>query len=362
MAKVELSTLSTDAFTFYTTVEYWTTLQKKISSTKRGDRVAMMVMDFNLTDSLIETVFDELVAAAGRGVETWLSVDAHTFMFNHEPRNLSQYWVHNDIDHLSKRLLKKSRRLQELAQQPTGHVAIINKPTRGLTNPVAGRSHTKTTIINDYVFVGGCNFQHSESIDLMVGWHDKKIANQLYGFVTSVIKHESTNPVLKGVDSVTMVDQQTTLIIDAGIKNQSTILKEALQLIDEAEKSILITCQYFPNSLTAKHLAAAHNRGVEVEVIYAHPSVQGHFGGLGQWVSILRERTRVPAELFQKMIPKSGNPLHAKLVATDKGAIIGSHNYVKAGVLLGTCEIALIRHDADFSKQAVAALRRELPN
>jgi hypothetical protein len=60
-------------------------------------------------------------------------------------------------------------------------------------------------------------------------------------------------------------------------------------------------------------------------------------------------------------LPKTGPGLHAKLIATEKGAIIGSHNYVRTGVQLGTAEIALMRYDTVFARNAIAALRRELP-
>jgi hypothetical protein len=52
--------------------------------------------------------------------------------------------------------------------------------------------------------------------------------------------------------------------------------------------------------------------------------------------------------------------LHAKLLATEQGAMIGSHNYVVQGVTLGTAEAAILRNDPQFSKQAIGVFRERL--
>jgi hypothetical protein len=49
-----------------------------------------------------------------------------------------------------------------------------------------------------------------------------------------------------------------------------------------------------------------------------------------------------------------------KLIACDKGFMIGSHNYVRAGVSLGTAEIALKSPDALLAREAVKTLHTDL--
>ncbi|HSX17412.1 MAG TPA: phospholipase D-like domain-containing protein [Patescibacteria group bacterium] len=360
MAALPKSIDSSSGYTFYTTTEYWAELQRRIDQTTAGGRIAMMVMDFNPTEPLMQAVFQKLFAAADRGVNVWVSVDAHTFMFNPETRSISSFLAHNDLQKLPKPLAAKLRLLRELGNKPTGHTAIINKPKHSFSNPVAGRSHIKMSVVDDYIFVGGCNLQHTAWLDLMVGWQSKKIAGTLLAFVSDVIGNESTRTVMHGLDRCIPLDELTNLYIDAGKPGQSIILTQALALIDAAQESITMTCQYFPNAITAQHLAAAHKRGVRVEIIYSHPAMHGLVGGLGQHVSMLLERTRVPAKLFHMRLPASGPALHAKLIATEQGAIVGSHNYVRAGVRLGTAEIAVVQHTPGFSQNALAALRREL--
>ncbi len=352
--------MTTSDFTFYTSEEYWEELLQQFTRTKAGDRIAMIVMGFDPLEPPVAKVSQALIEAVERGVKVSLMVDAYTFLLNPKAERLGPLWFQSDLRFVTGAFKPQARVLETINRMPHGQATVINKPGRPFPNPVAGRNHIKYTIINDRVFVGGCNLYHTWWLDLMVGWEDKVTADYLYEIILNLHRVESTKRLFHNQDLEIALDADTALYIDSGKKNQSIIFQKALELIDAAEKSLIITCQFFPNSITAKHLAAAHRRGVDVEIIYAHPAKQGYVGGLGQQVSILRERARTPAELFQKMLPKAGPALHAKLIATDKGAIIGSHNYVRAGVALGTAEIALLRYDTTFAKNAIAALKREL--
>jgi cardiolipin synthase A/B len=352
----------TSDFTFYTSEEYWSELLQQFAQTKPGDRIAMIVMGFDPVEPPIEKVSKALIDAVERGVEVSVAVDAITFLLKSSIDQPGPLLFQSDLRYVPKAFKPRLDVLNAINGKPNGQATIINKPGRPFPNPVAGRSHIKYTIINDRVFVGGCNMHHSWLLDLMVSWEDKVTADYLYDIISNLHLTKSTKLLFKEQDQEIALDADSALYIDSGKKHQSIIFEKALEMIDSAEKSLIITCQFFPNSVTAKHLAAAHRRGVDVEIIYAHPVNQGFIGGIGQQVSILRERARLPAKLFQKMIPKSGTGLHAKLIATEKGAIVGSHNYVRAGVALGTAEIALVRHDTAFAKNAIAALKRELVN
>lgn len=352
--------MTTSDFTFYTSAEYWAELVKLFTAAKAGDRIAMISMELEPTEPATAPVIEALMAAADRGVDVHMVIDAYSLLLNSDTEVPGPLWWQTELRYTPKPFRERIKALVALDAKPTGHATIINKPGKVFTNMMAGRSHIKYTIINDKIFVGGCNIYRTEWLDLMVEWRDKVTADYLFNLIREMHKTETTYHLFSGQDQEIAVDADTALYIDAGIKGQSIILKKALELIDSAEKSVIITCQYFPNSITARHLAAAHKRGVDVEIVYAHPTKQGRIRGLGQQVSILRERSRHPAELFQKMLPKNGPGLHAKLIATEKGAIIGSHNYVRAGVMLGTAEIAIMRYDASFAKQAIAALKREL--
>ncbi|MDB5182133.1 MAG: hypothetical protein JWP13_896 [Candidatus Saccharibacteria bacterium] len=349
-----------DIFKFHTHIEYRTELVSQIKSTKKGDRVLLMSMTFEPTEPEIAEIVEALTAAASRGVHVTLAVDAHSFLLN--PYHLPGPLLGRQT--LPKRLnpiyRHKLALLETIRAYPTGHTEILNIPKRALNIPVSGRSHIKAAIINDQIFLGGCNLQAADWVDIMIGWRDKNFSDRLYKMLENIIHSKHTSRSMAGIDRCLNIDEVTNVYIDSGKKGRSLIFQEALELIDSAQEWLVITCQFFPNSITAQHLLRAINRGVKVEVIYAHPNQHGLIGGLGQHVSILREKARLPKALFKHALNRDDPKLHAKLLACDQGVMIGSHNYVKAGVILGTAEIALLAKDGQLAREAVETLHRGL--
>lgn len=357
MAKALKPTRSTDTFQFYTDREYRAKLVRLIRQTKRGDRVLLMSMTFEPTDPQIAAIIHEATLAASRGVQVSLAVDAHSFLVHHSylPGPL---WPRRTMPkYMTPYYNNKLRMLQAIDAFPTGRADIINLPRRKFDLAIAGRSHIKAVIVNDQIFLGGCNLQGSQTVDLMVGWSNEDVSDRLHDTLGNIIHLKHAGRGLSWVDRGIEIAENAEVFIDSGVRGQSLIFDEALRLIDAAEKWLVITCQFFPNSITAKHLEQAMRRGVNVEVIYAHPKQHGIIGGFGQRISILRERTRLSKSLFAHALTRKDPLLHAKLIACDKGVMIGSHNYVKAGVTLGTAEIALLCADEILARDAVKTLR-----
>lgn len=352
------STEARKPFQFYGRTDYHKALLKSLSGAKAGDRIALTTMTFNPVEADVARIMEALLAAAGRGAAVTLAVDAHSFM-KHD-RRLSPTWWYPSLPLQFGVYRHKLKTLQALNACPTGRAVVINKPRAPFSLPIAGRSHIKIALVNETIFLGGCNLSNDGSLDMMIGWQDSQDADRLHRVVEDIVTNQHAGRALNHQDQQWPLGSQEVLFIDAGTRGVSRILGEALALIDSAQEWIVLTCQFFPNSITARHLAAAYKRGVKVEVIYSHPGHHGPVGGLGQQVSILRERGRLPAALFAGSLDRSDPFLHAKLIATDKGMMIGSHNYVRAGVRLGTAEIALRSHDAALSRQAVITLQREL--
>jgi phosphatidylserine/phosphatidylglycerophosphate/cardiolipin synthase-like enzyme len=347
-------------YTFYTDTEYRHRLIAAIRETKPGERVLLMSMSFEPTEPAIAAIIHEIELAASRGVRVTLSIDAHAFLFNpaHMPGPLTAR--RSLPKRLSKYYQNKLQIIQKINSFPTGHAEIINIPSKQIAIPIAGRSHIKIAIVNDAVFLGGCNLQLGNSVDMMVGWHDKQISDRLYKLCRTIIQEMHVGRGMSWVDRSFDLQDNSSIFVDSGLRGQSVIFDQALALIDSAEKWLVITCQFFPNSITARHLTMAAKRGVKVEVVYSHPKHHGLIAGLGQQISILRERTRVPKSLFQHALSRKDPMLHAKLIACDKGVMIGSHNYVQAGVLLGTAEIALLCRNEKLARNAVKSLHRGL--
>lgn len=349
---------ATKNFTFLSRKEYFAELADNISRLKVGERVTVATMAFMPEELAVANILNELRAAAERGVAASLAVDGQIFLVN-DKKILGPWFYFKELpDFLLPTFKRKLQIIQELRLAGV-KVVVTNKPQRPFINPFSGRSHIKLAVINDVVYVGGCNLSRVDDIDEMVRWQDKKTADWLYKFEQDVIMLGSRRPVMQDKDRTLIINADTELIIDSGVKGQSLIFEKALRLIDEAESSIFITCQFFPNSLTAKHLLDAHRRGVNVKILYNHPSKHGAHRILQRLV-IVNEQSKLPKVLFREQLPKEANFLHAKVIVTDKGTILGSHNYIAAGVNFGTAEIAVLSHDTEFGQEALAALNRQL--
>ncbi len=122
----------------------------------------------------------------------------------------------------------------------------------------------------------------------------------------------STTETFAGKDRRLHLGTNLQILIDAGVRNQSSIYDQAMQLIDQAEESIYFTCQYFPGDRTAQHLLKAHKRGVDIHIIYAHPLSHG-LKAAGHLLYNSRERMRLPAEFFAEQRVANAPFLHAKI-------------------------------------------------
>jgi phosphatidylserine/phosphatidylglycerophosphate/cardiolipin synthase-like enzyme len=336
---------------------YFTEMLDTIRQAQAGDRLGLTTMNFDPIEPTIAEVMQQLTAAAERGVLVYMLVDAHAFMVDYREGSTGPLLKDGTLDspQAAKEFRVKFQSLKTLAAAG-GHYSVINLPRSRVTLPVAGRSHIKTFIHNGTYYIGGCNIGRTAQIDCMVRVVDQSTADWLWNLLVSAADSGSMRTALRDTDRQLQIDTQTDLFVDAGKGSQSLILQEALQLIDAAEEYVYMTCQFFPNSITASHLAQAHKRGVRVAVYYNGTAKQTKFFGMIQQAVLLGERMRHPKELFLKELPAHAERLHAKVIATDKGAMIGSHNYVTLGVRLGTAEVALLRRDRQFSKELTELL------
>ncbi|MGH7195647.1 MAG: phospholipase D-like domain-containing protein [Candidatus Saccharimonadales bacterium] len=347
-----------NGFSFLNRAEYFAELAENISRLKSGGRATVATMAFMPDEPAVAKILRELCVAAKRGVAASLAVDAQIFLIN-DKKIPGPLFYFKELPKVMPPTFKRKLKVIKDLRAAGVKVAVTNKPARPLVNPFSGRSHIKLAVINDLVYVGGCNLTHSEDIDLMVRLSDAKIADWLYDFEQGLDEQPSRKGVMGGQDVTLDIDNQTKILIDAGVRRQSIIYENALRLIDEAEKSLIITCQFFPNSMTAKRLLAAHRRGVKVQIYYNHPSQHGLHRPLHRLV-VMPEKLRMPPEFFENELPKGANYLHAKLLASEKEAMVGSHNYLRAGVNFGTAETALLSRDPQFARDAIAAFKRQL--
>jgi phosphatidylserine/phosphatidylglycerophosphate/cardiolipin synthase-like enzyme len=317
-------------------------------------------MSFEPSESHIYRLVHELIAAAKRGVHVYLLVDAISFSTDQYELPIGPTLLLHKAASSRRPYFRQKYLLLEELRDSGGHYHIINFPKRRLANPYAGRSHIKIAVVDNWVFTGGCNLG-SEQIDYMTCLEDSTVADWLYELVIRVTKDGNVGHVLDYQDHEFNIDDKTTLLVDAGKPKQSLIYESALECIDAAQEWLVMTCQFFPNTVTAEHLAAAVRRGVNVTLYYNHPRHHAmHMRPVHRAV-VWMEKTRQPHTLFAHQLPKSLQRLHAKLIASEQGAMIGSHNYVTHGVNFGTAEIAIRRQDPAFAREALDVLKQYLP-
>jgi phosphatidylserine/phosphatidylglycerophosphate/cardiolipin synthase-like enzyme len=326
---------------FFTRPEYYDDLITRIDAAGQHDQIDLASMSFDPRKESVANLMEHLNAAARRGVDVRLMIDSYTFLgyagllpgplFFYPRLTRVLWWPFRGF----------YKALQEL-EHSGGVVVLSNLPSRPFTNPLGGRSHIKFACVNDYAYTGGCNLDSDDSLDVMIGWKDKVTAEYLRGLITDVATKQTISQVLRGKDVVRELESKTDLLVDAGVAGQSKILDTSLKLIDEAEREILLTCQYFPNSVTAEHLLAAHQRGVKVRIIYNLARKHRFPYSIGHWIVERRLRRRLPQEFFADRLPAYRDYLHAKILVSEKASMIGSHNYIKPGVDLGTAEIAVL--------------------
>lgn len=335
-------------FNFYNRSEYFTELVHSARQAKAGDSITVMAMVFDPSVDVIKELAQELAAAAERNVTVSLIIDAYSFLLSEDDKP-GPLLLKGSVDPAKlSEPFKYTYSLLEAIRVAGGNYHIINQPKRAFTLPFAGRSHIKLAIINDQVFLGGCNFDNPATMDLMVSWQDATAADKLHKLLAGITSADSVKQALDGIDQTLTLDNGMRIFIDSGVRKQSLIMQQAHKLIDEAQESVMITCQYFPGGQTAQRLLAAHKRGVKVTIHFSPPSIHGSQAP-GQWLYNQRERLRLPASFFKGQLSADQPALHAKIIATESAVLLGSHNYVQAGVSLGTAEIALLVNGPGFA-------------
>lgn len=344
-----------DNFEFYTTKQYFLHLTKSVSKTVKGDRVVLTAMSFDPKDKLITLLMEEMVLASKRGVKTLIIIDSYTFISNGFSK-IVPFVFSTRQNHRNSPIIKSLEQLKAVG----GRYTVLNKPRNPFSLIYSGRFHAKLAIVNDHVYVGGCNLTETSRIDMMVGWENAVIANKLADVCDKITDPNYRQKVFDGRDLKIELSKSASLLFDAGIKGQSLIMAKAFEIIDAADMSIFFACQYYPNSLTARRLIKAANRGVNVTILFNHPDQHSFPNSLIHRLVMLKQSWLSPANLNIVKLPKTEHYMHAKLIATEKSAILGSHNYIIAGVKFGTTEIALYEDGFDFSDRAIKALTSQI--
>lgn len=342
--------------------EYFARLTDFASTAGKGDAVCVATMDYKPIYAPVDALTQHLIGAARRGASVTMLIDA--FSFTH-PDGLSMgpLWYSRSLNHTFSRAFRQKARLINELRSAGATVIITNKPARALSNPVAGRSHIKFAITNNDAFIGGCNLTNPRHIDAMLlRRNDTQIVAILRNFIECVAQAPRGNvrAALNGKDAVHMLSDGSTLIIDAGERKISTIEHHALQLIRDAQKEVFITLQYPPYGVLARALDSLRKTGVVLRLFFNEPK------RFTAPTNVLMAATRIvmavrsSSLIAVNTLRYSKRYMHAKVLVADDNVMIGSHNYVNAGVRFGTAEIAFMSHDAALAEQAKQSIEAQL--
>jgi phosphatidylserine/phosphatidylglycerophosphate/cardiolipin synthase-like enzyme len=343
-----------------TSTEYFAEIIDSVQRVGSESRVALSTMTFDAEEGPIAALIDALVAAAERGAQVTLAVDAHSFMINSSGWPTGPLFWHRPPAESTVPAFKARWEALERLRAAGGRYAIINMPTTQIINPYAGRSHIKATVIDGTSYLGGCNLGGTNQADMMLRITDAKITEWIYMLIQGMTIAESAVIATEGKDRTYRVDEQTELLLDSGVINQSIIMERAMQLLERAHERIFMTCQFFPDEPVITALEQAIRRGVAVELVYNHPSRQEQPTQLIHRLLLLSAKLSRQDALFINELPSDHPHLHLKLIATEHGSLIGSHNYVRKGVAFGTAELAMHRENPAFAAELVAKARTML--
>lgn len=294
---------------------------------KATDRI--YIISLSLTRGLAtDELIDEIIRAAGRGVEVHIAVDLLTFICDKSSRLPSR---------LVGRDMAKTNQLRRDLQLAGAHfhwLGIQRVPY------LIGRTHSKWTIIDDDVFsFGGVNLNQSgvlERTDYIFHLHSHRIANRLVAEQNLI---ELMDPEKRRINDHRITTDYGELLLDSGRFGHSVIYNHAVRLARQA-KDIVVVTQYCPSGRLGKILRSKDTNAR----VYFNP--KGSAADAANNLMIGSKRTVSE----QKNSYTRNRYLHAKfIIATmpdgSKRAITGSHNFTTIGVHVGTREIALETSD-----------------
>jgi phosphatidylserine/phosphatidylglycerophosphate/cardiolipin synthase-like enzyme len=351
--------MSKKPFSFYSKSEYLQELTKMILKCGSGDQISLSTMAFNPADTMITELINALCVAARHNANVHLNVDAFIFL-NDDNMLPGPLFFHKDLpDQLPGKYKHKFDRLVQL-RDAGGTFSIINRPSHRFSRPFAGRCHIKTAVINNSIFIGGCNLTNHQQLDIMVSFDNAKSARFLHKHLKNLGNALGSSSYMNGQDIKLAVSEECEILIDCGKPRQSIIFDQALKIIDDSREKLFFACQFFPNGTIARHLKMAHGRGVDVRVVYNDPSKHNFLRSIPLYLVLGVEKLKLPSELFRDELPEKSLFLHAKALVSENEALVGSHNLVPSGVKFGTSEIVLYVRNKSFANNLERSILEQL--
>jgi hypothetical protein len=217
--------------------------------------------------------------------------------------------------------------------------------------PFVGRNHIKLALVDDVAWIGGLSYRDQDLVkeDFMMRVADPDVVAALEEvFYTTDYSGLTDDKVFDLGD--------TKVIRDSGVRGQSAIFDRGIADVRDASVSVRLMQQYHPNGAMAAALALQAEMGRDVL------SITSSRKSISEWFGVVLDRGSTAYSRLQGLnIPTAHSKIriHAKALLVDADdtdraeGMVGSHNLTRAGVFLGTQEVALFSRTPEF----IASLR-----
>lgn len=298
-------------------------------ATTRVALLTMVLVEDASTDELLNALCD----AAERGVEVMVAADSFTytdFQGSYIPTTYRS---------------KRVRAAMKMQKRFRASGAEFNWLGRLSLVAFSGRTHIKWCVVDDTVYsFGGVNLdqQSVDNTDYMFMVTNEALASRIIEEHKRIIKADHSNHAYR---SHRFGDDDNMVLIDGGFLGDSIIYRRACYWAEQASHITLVS-QYCPTGKLSRLL-----KKTDSDLYFNHWTNAG-----------LLNRLVIRFGMLSSKHTTSYNRrpyLHAKFIIftmpdNSKVAITGSHNFVRAGVFLGTREVAL----ETANKKVISQLER----
>lgn len=286
---------------------------------KAKTRVSLLTMVL-VDDAATEALLDALCAASERGVEVKVAADSFTY---------------TDFQGSYIPTTYRSKRVRAATTlQKRFHAAGADFRWLGKLSMVAfsGRTHIKWCVIDNTVYsFGGVNLddQSVKNTDYMFKTTNEALATRIIAEQDRIIEADKRGHSYR---SHRFGDDDNMVLIDGGFLGNSLIYRRACYWAERATHVTLVS-QYCPTGRLSRLLKKTNS-----DLYFNHWTNAGLLNKIVIRLGMISSR--------HKTSYHRRSYLHAKFIifTLDNGskiAITGSHNFVHAGALLGTREVAL---------------------
>lgn len=285
-------------------------------ATKRVSLLTMVLVHDDATDELLDALCD----AAERGVIVTVAADSFTytdFQGSYIPTTYRSSRVRDAMD-MQKRFRAAGANFYWL-----GRLSMV---------AFTGRTHIKWCIVDDTVYsFGGVNLdlQSVQNTDYMFKVKNEALASRIIAEQERIIGADRSGHAYR---SHQFGDDDNMVLIDGGFLGDSIIYRRACHWAERA-KHVTLVSQYCPTGKLSRLL-----KNTESDLYFNHWTNAGLLNRMVIRFGMLTSKHHTSYHRRPY--------LHAKFIIFtlhdgSKVAISGSHNFVRAGVFLGTREVAL---------------------